>query len=155
DVGLHIWDVARGKCVGRLPASEYFLRYAHWSRDGRRLVTLNQANVLSLWEIPSGKKLAEVDGGEEAGWVLGCSPDGSRFAWGQGNTIHLWDCARGKEAGRLALPGEDVSAVAFERDGRGLIVFVDKGPAYFWDLATDRRHACLSNQELVWHHWGL
>jgi len=106
-------------------------------------MTLSPFEVLSLWELPSCKRLAELARHEDRGWSLDLSPDGLRLAWAHDDTVHVWECARNKEVGRFALPGQSIGAVAFERDGQAFLVFISGGPAYLFNLATNQRLTCL------------
>jgi WD40 repeat protein len=73
--------------------------------------------------------------------TFGCfSQAGDRFATvGSDNMVRVWNCATGKQVGRLQIHGGTVRTLTFSPDGRFLVVPLD-GPmsVVFWEFATDK-----------------
>jgi hypothetical protein len=64
------------------------------------------------------------------------SPDSRTLASTEGNGVHLWEIATGKERARITCPTKEVHAVAFSADGRLLAAGGWDGNIWLWDLAT-------------------
>src|SRR5262249_9637430 len=62
------------------------------SPDGSRLGVRRERGGVTLYEIPSGRRMAQCDCDDDVGvsWVF--SPDGRRIAaGGEGGRVHIWD----------------------------------------------------------------
>ena len=69
---------------------------------------------------------------------LAFSPDGTRFAAGGGDAVHVWDVAASppKELARLVRPKENVRAIAFSPDGRSIYATYHDRDGWVWDLTA-------------------
>ncbi|HYV37568.1 MAG TPA: WD40 repeat domain-containing protein [Gemmataceae bacterium] len=64
------------------------------------------------------------------------SPDGKTVATTNDDVIRLWDFATGKMLAELKDNVRSVSAIAFSKDGRGLVSVAGREPARLWNVAS-------------------
>lgn len=112
------------------------------SPDGRTLAAsgneldAERHTSILLWDLPSGRLRARLDG--HAGWVvaLAFAPDGRTLASGSWDrTARVWDLATG--SGRILVESKAmVNSVAFTPEGRALVVGTGDEATGIWDLAT-------------------
>jgi WD40 repeat protein len=113
-----LFSVATGKQLLTLPKRETQELMFHPS--GERLAVAYCDGKVRLWEIPSGKLLAEQDSEAEEIYTLDWSPDGQLLATaGLNGDISIWD-QRLKLLHRLPAPEWCIS-VKFSPDGTRLI----------------------------------
>lgn len=152
---LHIWNLADGSTVARLPIAPNGLRVA-WMPDGDTIaVAAGQLPQVQLWDVNSGDMTALLterfetrleqqnafsDGPPDGLAAFTVSPDGSRFAiatyYGR---IHLWT-----PAGAMTLlydaeyesPYFPFRDLVFSADSRRLIVADNRNRVVF-DLSAD------------------
>jgi WD40 repeat protein len=77
EMGLGVWDVARGKQLFVVPDS----RSACFSPDGRSLAVCDQQGKLTLWEILTGKQRVCLVQGLDSGGGLAFNGNGKYLAW--------------------------------------------------------------------------
>jgi WD40 repeat protein len=85
---LHLWDVAKGKALRRIPLKEYE-RVIGFSPDGRTLVSWHKhGGFVRLWEAATGKErhAYKVARGIEAVFL---SPDGKTVALLKGKAVEF------------------------------------------------------------------
>jgi hypothetical protein len=101
---------------------------------GPRAVSCSLTGSAKVWEIESGRPVAELVG--HAGDVMSChlSPDGKLAATGSSDgTARIWDPETGDMLAVVRGPGVEVRAVGFAGDGARLVIGGDGGAA-IWDL---------------------
>ncbi len=120
------------------------------SADGKLLATGDDACVIALWDVASGKLLRRFDGLCLAGSArsVALAPDGKTLAapvnrkggGGSADQVVLWDTATGKELRRLGGPlGSACACLAFSPDGKLLAAGEwQAGTVHVWDAATGR-----------------
>jgi RNA polymerase sigma factor (sigma-70 family) len=137
----YLWAVATGKLVRQFGDS-----YGHpigavaLSPDGRVLAGRGgPGGSLRLWEVATGKLLAEGKGEPAGVACLAFSPDGKRVAsGGSDNQLRLWDAASGRALWARPSATGCVSAVAFSPDGKTLAAVEDRAVS-LWDADTGQR----------------
>jgi WD40 repeat protein len=171
------WPVGTGRlAVAVLPDGSLLTAGMHgalarWSVDGRALQTLGATRpsvvlsadaggrraaligfgdpVVPLWDLASGRLLAQLDADGIAANVATFSPDGAWLATaGHDGTIRLWETATGRLAALLADHRGPVYVVAFSPDGAWLASAGDDHAVRLWDLPSRRVAARLH------HHVG-
>jgi WD40 repeat protein len=117
--------------------------------DGHRFATMNNAGLVRIWDVKSGKELARFKPGgrdfPDAGIVaMAVSQDG-RYLAGASNRGHpgnhdvqVWDVATGQEFRSFIGQSEMAKAVAFNTDGRLIIPAGYDHSIRVWDMATGR-----------------
>src|SRR5262249_35015439 len=119
-------DTASGKERRRLTLGEDSRRDFVFDRhhgfalspDGQQLATVEDARAATVWDLPSGKPLYEL---EEAGgryWAVRFSPDGRLLGTGARNGIlRVWEAATGTLVGKVNTQAGWINTLAFSPDG--------------------------------------
>jgi WD40 repeat protein len=121
DKTLRLWDPRTGKELRRLAHAGSVFSLA-FSTDGKRLVSGcgNEDHRAHLWEVETGKHLAEFKGHRSDVLAVCLSANGKTvIAAGRDGRVLLWDAATGREAARVT-PAGPVQAVALSEDGKRL-----------------------------------
>jgi WD40 repeat protein len=142
---LRLWDVVAGIEQKPLKARTGSARSVAFAPDGTKLAVGNWMSeehpaIVTLWEWPARRRLAEV--GPFPGTInaLVFSPDGSRLVIADSSgQVLLWDVAAGREIARWQAHESGFLGMALSPDGRLLATarYVD-GAVRLWD-ATDGR----------------
>ena len=149
---VHIWNVARGEELLRIPAHQGSIGSLAFSPDGKTVATTGSELVVRLWDVATGKEHSPQEG--HRSWIrtLAISPtDGTVFTAGQDGTVRQWDPRSGRELGVFASFAEPVHSMAFARDGKTLLLGgpTMPGPAWLrlWSVAERREIRRLSRIE--------
>ncbi|NNE90412.1 MAG: hypothetical protein HKN23_02090 [Verrucomicrobiales bacterium] len=113
-----------GKTVREFPNLSGKVNAVHFSPDGATLVTASGITglkgIATIWEISSGKKLAEIGEGVHRDILFDAefSPDGKLLATaGYDRVIRIWNAADGKFVREIAGHNGAVFDLAFSPDG--------------------------------------
>jgi len=115
---LQILDSKTGKPMHRFdePGQVVCLAY---SPDGATLATAGTDQLISLWDVASGRLRAKFTGHTGVVWSLAWSPDGQRLATaGWDGSVRVWDATRRQDA--EAIPTAANFSLAFSPDGEVL-----------------------------------
>ena len=97
---IHLWDVATGRELHRIPAHQQWVASLSFSPDGQTLASTGAEEVIRLWDVATGREVVEQLGHRSAILALVVSPaDGTVFTGGYDGTIRQWDPASGRELG--------------------------------------------------------
>ncbi len=131
---VKIYDRTTGKQIRALD-QENFEPYDAllFSPDGKLLAATGSARKVVLWEIQSGKRLDEFDGGGG----MAFTPDGTKLAISDGTTTNVWSVATRKKT--LELSGDGSRFVMITPDGRFIATGNWNKPLVFYGLATGKR----------------
>jgi len=90
-----------------------------YSPDGTTLATAGTDQLISLWDVASGRLRAKFTGHTGVVWSLAWSPDGQRLATaGWDGSVRVWDATRRQDA--EGIPTVANFSVAFSPDGQVL-----------------------------------
>ncbi len=141
--GQGIYDTATGHQVVSLPQDQAFTG-AHFSRDGRRVLTSTTDGLVRLWNAQTGYPLSppmqigiRLDNGDGSYGSEELSPDGNRVAAidSKGN-LRVWDLASGDPL--IPAIRSELGWFRFTQDSRCLIVGTRYGILRL-DLSPDSR----------------
>jgi WD40 repeat protein len=144
---VHVWDVATGQRVALLPTKAGNETWAvAASSDGKRAAAILSTPGkdayrmwLKVWDVASGKKIAEVLTEERAGGHerVAFAPDGKSAAVRIGK-IHLVDLEADRVTGTLDDPDDQLLELRYADGGR--LLFVGGVRTFtIWDVKTRRR----------------
>ena len=126
-----------------------------YSRDGRRLATVERERGVTLWDVASQKAARDsrfVPAGYWRADRASLNPAGTLLAAGSAEgPVRLWDVATGQEVARLEGHDKDSLDVAFHPDGSLLATTGVDGTVRLWDVATHAPVAVLrGHTDNVW-----
>jgi WD40 repeat protein len=145
---IQVWDTATGMTLRqfRVPSGNWFRH--DFSADGGLVSACGNDNVVSVWDVATGRQRLElVPGHKDYVYTGTFSPDGRYLATGgRSNDLLVRELATGRPV--LQLPTND-SLVAFAPDGRTLAT-AGTGRLHLWDLATGKERLQVAAAD-----WGV
>jgi WD40 repeat protein/tetratricopeptide (TPR) repeat protein len=148
---VRVWDTTDGKPVAMISPHPAEVRFAALSRDGRRLVTIDDHNVARLWALEdngSAKRLSPPAGLGAPAVLAAFDPNGGRVVTVTGDALseqgdaHLWDANTGQLIRRFTGGHKtSVTFASFSPDGHRLVTTNGKhglqtGEARLWGVDT-------------------
>jgi len=131
------WYLNRQRLL--LGASGSRVNAAALSPDGRRILTANQDDTLSIWDATSGQLLTRFQGHAGLATIVAFSPDGERILEGSADgNAYLWDAASGQCLARLGGHAKAVATLAFSPDGRHILTAYEGGVIRLWRATGGR-----------------
>src|SRR5262245_15214180 len=108
-----------------------------FSPDGKMLASGRPDRTVKLFDIGSGKELANLKGYGNQYSTVAFSPDGKRLATGRGDAVKLWDAATGQELTTLkGHAGWWIASIAFSPDGKRLATAEYDRTVKLWDIGA-------------------
>ena len=158
-------QAALGPCP-RLVAStstEPAWRALDYSAAATLLAAGSASGSIQLWDVPTGRGVAVLNGHSGSVNSVCFSPDGATLASGSSdNTIKLWDLAAGRARSTITLVATDgtpqaVHSLSFSADGRTL-ASACRGRLYgtlsskvrLWDAATGKERSLRERKRGRW-----
>jgi len=88
-----LWDSNKGKHLATLSGHKDAVHSAHFSPDGRRIVTSSSDGTAKVWDATRGELLATLDAGSpiQAPTLAEFSPNGRLIVTAIGPTAKVWD----------------------------------------------------------------
>ena len=133
---LRIWDTASGAVEGTYTNAFGPLAF---SSDRLRLVSTRLDGRVVIWDLGSGRSVAEIE--ENFTWIgaLALSPDGRLLVTGSEEpVVNISDLASGKRIDSLKGSRICVIGVAFTPDAKTLATSTVDGAMKFWHAATGK-----------------
>lgn len=135
---VSLWD-REGKRMGRLAGQEAPVDCLAFDPAGKVLATAGILTDITLWDVPSRRKLGFLSGQASQINDVAFSPDGTRLASaGTDGVAVLWDVARRQPLHKLLGHRRPVFDVAFSRDGRWLATAGADSTVRLWDPQSGR-----------------
>ena len=131
-----LWTVSPRRRVATLPGEGQPLTFALFSRDGRRIVTVDAKDRTRVWTVAGGRPIARF---HQYGLTdVDLSSDGRLVVTaGRGGRAQIWDV----RSGRPKVPlrnGEPLTSALFDRSGRYVVTGDVSGVARVWSVKTGR-----------------
>jgi RNA polymerase sigma factor (sigma-70 family) len=133
---------------------------ARFSRDGSRLVLYGRfdgnwkEDSVSVWDVPTARRLLNWTRPGERITASGLSPDGRSFLAGDSSgRLALLEVATGGERAAFRHGGIVLSA-AFHPDGRRAVASSPEAPVYVWDLLGAPGRWDREKADAVWADLG-
>jgi WD40 repeat protein/uncharacterized caspase-like protein len=132
DNTIKLWNAADARALRTLTGVGHQIAAVAYSPDGQTILSAS-AGELNVWDAASGRQLRKLDNGGALA-ALAYAPDGKTFATGTGiflpegvnfmfsrrqGSLKLWDTRTEQPLWSEAV--DDVSALAFSRDGRSIV----------------------------------
>lgn len=128
-----IWDLQSRQPIFQQSVQDQPVMWLALSADGKRLMTAASLPPVRIWEIPSGRPVAEIPT-ESTFTALAFSADGKRIAWADKNgTITLQRVEDGSVLSRLEV-GVPVREIRFSPDQNRIAVVTTLGDIYFYSV---------------------
>jgi WD40 repeat protein len=131
-----VWDLADRKVLwrARFPGGARSVAFAP---DGKTLAVAFSRPEVRLLDAGSGKLRKELEGHDEAVYVVAFSPDGNTLATaGADRIIRLWDPKAGLERATRVGHEDAIFSLAFSPDGKSLLSASGDRTARLWDLTS-------------------
>jgi WD40 repeat protein len=155
---VRIWDVATGKELGLQDPGESSIRWAGFSPDGRRVLTLRAPRQIAhlfsdkthkltgrgnsyeekertarVWDSVSGAELFALQGNWLKIGMAEWNPDGTRIVTTHDDAVRIWNAADGKELTKMG-QGHLITSVLWSPDGQRLVTWEDESVNRNWPL---------------------
>ncbi len=144
DGTLRLWDVKRGKELGKIGEGRIELVRMLFSPDGKTLLTQmlgnDEVHTIRFWDIASRKEVRRFGGHQSRVGVLVFSSDSRLLASGSyDSTVAVWDVPQRRERHYLSAPYNRVTGVAFSADGAEVCSGSFGGSVYSREAKTGKQ----------------
>ena len=138
-----------------LPIGHFLGVGAVFSPDGKRVVTSGLDYTAKIWEVGSGRLLANLRGHSDTLFGANYSPDGKKIVTTcQDGTAKIWDAVSTIPLAELKAHTGAVTVGEFSPDGKKLLTASDDATAKVWDVATGKLLAELKGHtKSIWWAW--
>jgi len=144
--GISLWDVKTGKMIQKLQSKgRKACTGVAFAPDGKILAAIEREDnkdIVSFWDIASGKELPRPKNDIHAFWNVVFAPDGKTLITGWCSAIRLWDLATGKEVGPAAGAPAFAGWTTISPDGR-LLAYGRNNDICLWDMRANRELGAL------------
>jgi WD40 repeat protein len=143
DGTARIWNLS-GNQQPLILDGEKDLRALEFSPDGKKVAIGGYANLVSIWDAVTGKRLQVFLGHSSQVASVSFSSDGQRIASSdaEGN-VKIWDVNTGKESLSIHAHTNGVNGLAFSTDGKLLVTGGIDRAVKVWDTTIDQEACAL------------
>jgi len=149
DCYVRVWDLQLRKIITKfyLPRSPTDLFSSTFSHNGA-MIAIQADKMIQVWEISSGKELAEVKNNDYISQIA-FSPDDTKIAaCSSDNTARVWDVFSGKELARM-VHNATVARVIFSPDGTKIATASQDNTVRIWDACFEKEVATFWHDDKV------
>jgi WD40 repeat protein len=150
---IRIWDLANGKLLNSLKATDLVLDIA-FSPDGKYFAVAEGTNV-RIRDAQSGYSILELPCACDIIEAVAYSPDGHFLAsGGRDNFTRIWSIDTGRMAKKIEIRG--VGSIAFSPDGQLLACGLQNKTVQVWDWQSAKLITQVSSdgKEVTFNHSG-
>ena len=144
---LRQWDIITKKYKSFWSDKTFrnFVLSISFDPDGKTLASGHGDNIIRLWDVATGKNIADLKGHTAFVNSLGFSPDGNTLISGSSdNTVRLWDVTTHKHKKTLKGHTNLVTSVAYSIDGSMIASSSGRrDEVRLWDATTGMHQATL------------
>jgi RNA polymerase sigma factor (sigma-70 family) len=136
---LTVWETATGKRLHELAGASVPTAV---SPDGSRLAARASLGQIALWDLRTGRFLADEDSKHAVAARAAFSPAGDRMLTIGWSSISTWDSATGRRLRSFATPPDEARAARLSPDGRYVLTCTgdwEKKKMLLWDVSASRR----------------
>ena len=140
-----VWDIDQQRAVLKELRGD---AWEDFSSDSRWLARCQSDNMLSVYDLGSGKELKRFPGTRQFNHVI-LSPGNTRLACSSGEDpmVEIRDAESGRNIRTLACPS-GVSALAWSGDGKRLATACYDYHIYVWDAENGQQKAALDGHDI-------
>jgi WD40 repeat protein len=150
DDSLTVYDARTGFQVGHLVGHADSTFVATFTSKDQHVITGSFDQTARIWDVASGKELAQLKGGSAPVTSLGMSKDLSHLLVGSGSSAWLWDLDAGKPVGRFDSHEDSVLSVAISPSGNQ--VAAAGRDVHVWAVDDGRE---LQHTDFAWKGAGI
>ncbi|WP_165226488.1 WD40 repeat domain-containing serine/threonine protein kinase [Aquisphaera insulae] len=102
-----------------------------------RLLAISSGDTTSVWDVETGRRVADLLGYQRRVFSLAFHPEGSRLLTGmEDQSLREWEARTGRRLREFADSHGPIRAVAYSPDGRWIVWSGDDGPIRLRDART-------------------
>ena len=140
---VRIWRLSAGQLASEILHSwdtSSAVTAVVFSPNGKLLASADDNGMVRIWQIATGRDIANFSGDGSSLTTVAFSPDGKILASGDdGGDIELWNLASRRRVGNIIqAPGLLTNQLAFSPDGNLLASADGDGSVQLWNPATGR-----------------
>jgi WD40 repeat protein len=110
---------------------------AHFSPDGRRVITASADGTAMIWDARTGAPLTPPLRHDDVVFGAQFSPDGTRVVtWSNDNTAQVWDAQTGERVGKALKHRGWITSAAFSPDGKLVVTGSFDCSAQIWNAQS-------------------
>ncbi|KIK39019.1 hypothetical protein CY34DRAFT_361562 [Suillus luteus UH-Slu-Lm8-n1] len=161
DGAVRLWDIDTCKVIKKWTGHTDSVGSVCWSRDGRRVLSGSNDGTVRQWEVESGETmpepieniLASIETGHNHVFAVVYSPDTTLIATGgrdgpyseqpTESSVKIWDAKTGKLVATLKGHTNDVTCLAWTKDGKTLISGSSDSSIRTWNTTNWKQTAVL------------
>jgi len=107
--------------------------------DGQQIMTCSEDGSMGVWNLQTGKHIANWQDGERAAYSIGLSVDGKKVVSGSyDGLVRLWNMETGKVLAKWTGHTLRVRSVCWNRNNERVLSGSDDGTARVWDVETGK-----------------
>jgi tetratricopeptide (TPR) repeat protein len=161
DKTLKVWDANTNQVITTLddkarPNTDAVLT-ARWSNDNQFIIAGSADKFVRIYSVFPEESIAKSVVGavlleatdKVVPLAVAMAPDNSLVLYPGRNVVHSWDASKDTQGPDFPLnsPGADVTALAFNRDGKYLTIGLSNGEVQIWDVKGNKLKASITSNK--------